>query len=103
MSWKRSFSVLLILLFMTSVCLAWSGKVVGISDGDTITVLKGTTPFKIRLYGIDCPERGQAFGKRAKQFTSDMVFLKHVKIEPVDKDRYGRLVACVFVDGGKSV
>ena len=58
-----------------------------IADGDTITVLKAKTPIRIRLYGIDCPESGQAFGKKAKQFTSGMVFRKIVRIEPVDRDR----------------
>ena len=60
------------------------------------------TPIKIRLYGIDCPEKGQAFGKRAKQFTSKMVFKKQVEIKPVTKDRYGRTIAWVYV-GGKSL
>jgi micrococcal nuclease len=45
------------------------------------------------------PERGQPFGKKAKQFTAAMVFRKQVKIEPVDRDRYGRTVAWVYVDG----
>ncbi|MDH3557189.1 MAG: thermonuclease family protein [Deltaproteobacteria bacterium] len=52
---------------------------------------------RIRLYGIDCPEGGQAFGRKAKQFTSDMVFGKVVEVEPVDVDRYGRTVALVTV------
>jgi micrococcal nuclease len=90
---------LLFCLFVPSVLWAWTGEVVGIADGDTITVLKGKTPVKIRLYGIDCPERGQAFGKKARQFTSDRVFRKHVEIKPVDRDRYGRTVAWVLVDG----
>jgi micrococcal nuclease len=72
---------------------------VSIADGDTITVLKGKTPVKIRLFGIDCPEGSQAFGKKAKQFTAAMVFRKHVEIKPVDRDRYGRTVAWVLVDG----
>jgi endonuclease YncB( thermonuclease family) len=72
--------------------------VVGVADGDTITVLRDKHPEKIRLYGIDCPEKRQAFGKRAKQFTSDMVFGKVVEIEPVATDRYGRTVAFVRVE-----
>ena len=48
----------------------WNGMVVGISDGDTITVLHDGKGEKIRLYGIDTPEKGQAFGNRAKQFLS---------------------------------
>ena len=76
-----------IALLVPSLLWAWSGEVVSIADGDTITVLRAKTPVKIRLSGIDCPERGQAFGKKAKQFTSGMVFRKIVRIEPVDRDR----------------
>jgi micrococcal nuclease len=76
---------------------AWSGKVIGVADGDTITVLSDKRPLKIRLYGIDCPEKRQPFGKRAKQFTSDLVFGKVVDIEPIAIDRYGRTVAFVRV------
>jgi len=93
-------SALFLWLLAPSILWAWTGKVVGIADSDTITVLNGKTPVKIRLYGIDCPEKGgQAFGNKAKQFTSDMVFKKQVQIEPMDQDRYGRTVAWVFVDG----
>jgi micrococcal nuclease len=53
---------------------AWSGKVVGVSDGDTITVLHGGGQERIRLWGIDCPEKGQDFGTRAKRLTSSLVF-----------------------------
>jgi micrococcal nuclease len=88
-----------IALLVPSLLWAWTGEVVGIAAGDTITVFNGKTPVKIRLYGIDCPERGQPFGKKAKKFTSDMVFRKQVKIQPVDRDRYGRTVAWVYVDG----
>jgi endonuclease YncB( thermonuclease family) len=78
---------------------AWSGLVVGVSDGDIITVLHEGKGEKIRLYGIDTPEIGQTFGKRAKQFTSDMVYGKTVKVETRDKDPYGRAVGIVTVDG----
>jgi len=86
------------LVLLPAISWAWSGKVVGIADGDTITVLReGKQQVKIRLYGIDCPERGQAFSRKAKQFTSEMVFGKVVEVEPVDIDRYNRLVALVTV------
>jgi endonuclease YncB( thermonuclease family) len=57
-----------------------TGKVVGVSDGDTITVLQDRTQYKIRLYGIDCPESCQDFGNRAKKFSFGMVFCKQVKV-----------------------
>jgi len=99
---KRRLSIVLLaaVFFLVLPCpaLGWSGKVVGVSDGDTITVLRDKQPQKIRLYGIDCPEKRQPFGKKAKQFTSDMVFGKTVEVEPVTTDRYGRTVAFVQVE-----
>ena len=77
----------------------WQGMVVGISDGDTITVLHEGKGEKIRLYGIDAPEKGQAFSKRAKQFAFQMVYGKTVEVETKDTDRYGRTVALISVDG----
>jgi len=73
------------------------GLVVGVSDGDTIKIL---TPAKeelrIRLYGIDCPEKRQAFGQAAKKFTSDQVYKKNVSVTVLDTDRYGRKVGLVY-------
>ena len=76
-----------------------NGKVVHIADGDTITVLSDKKEYKIRLYGIDTPERGQPFGKKAKEFTADMAGMKKVVVDPMDKDRYGRIVGLVYIDG----
>ena len=76
------------------------GKVVGCHDGDTIKVLLDVKQTTIRLEGIDAPELGQAFGKNAKQALSDFVFGKTVTLKPTPKpDRYGRIIARVFVDG----
>jgi endonuclease YncB( thermonuclease family) len=87
-------------LFVPLSAQAWKGKVVGVTDGDTITVLQGKNAIKVRLYGIDCPEKRQAFGTRAKQFTSDLVFGKTVDVEAVDVDRYGRTVGVVSLPDG---
>jgi len=93
-------SLLLSLPFSAlSRCPTWQGKVVGVSDGDTITILHHGKGEKIRLYGIDCPEKSQAFGKRAKQFTSNMVFGKIVEVRPVTTDRYGRTIAWIYANG----
>jgi endonuclease YncB( thermonuclease family) len=76
----------------------WSGMVVGVSDGDTLMVLHEGKGEKIRLYGIDAPDIGQAFSKRAKQFTSDMVYGKTVEVKTKDKDQHGRTVGLITVD-----
>ena len=101
----RSFvTVLLFTLFIIpAVSQAWQGKVVKISDGDTIEVLHNGIAEKIRLYGIDCPEKKQDFGERAKQFTSDKVFSKIVEVDPVVKDRYGRTVGIVYRNDRQSL
>ena len=77
----KAFILSLVLILPPSVSRAWFGEVVGIADGDTITVLNSKTlkDVKIRLYGIDTPERGQVFSKRAKQFTSKTVYHKVVE------------------------
>jgi endonuclease YncB( thermonuclease family) len=98
---KAWFLSLVLIFLLTFPCLAWawSGMVVGVTDGDTIKVMGShNKQVKIRLYGIDTPERGQAFGKKAKQFTSNMVFGKVVEVHQMDTDRYGRTVALVSVD-----
>ncbi len=76
-----------------------TGKVVGVSDGDTVTILVDKTQVRVRLYGIDAPEGGQDFGRRAKEFASQMVFGKIVTMEVMDIDRYGMTVANILVDG----
>ena len=76
----------------------FNAKIVGVIDGDTVSVMHKGRPITIRVYGIDCPEDGQDFSNRAKQFTSARAFGKTVTIEPRDTDRYGRTVARVLVD-----
>ncbi len=74
--------------------------VVGVTDGDTVTVL---TPekkrMKVRLAAIDAPEKGQPFGKAAKQALSDLVFRRDVTVDGDKLDRYGRLVAKIEHEG----
>lgn len=81
----------------------FTGRVVGVSDGDTISALRNGRAERIRLHGVDSPEKRQAFGQRAKQFTSDLVFGKDVTVRPVTQDKYGRLVAEVVLDDGRSL
>ncbi|MDZ4733512.1 MAG: thermonuclease family protein [Nitrospirota bacterium] len=88
-----------------SVALAsdFTGKVVGVIDGDTIEVLHNQHPERIRLSGIDCPEKGQAFGKRAKQAASELVYGKEVTIQTHGKDKYPRTLADVLLPDGTNV
>jgi endonuclease YncB( thermonuclease family) len=75
-------------------------KVVGVTDGDTLEVLDGRkTQHKVRLAGIDAPERRQAFGARAHQTLAAAVFSQRVVLDWHKKDRYGRLVAKVMLAG----
>lgn len=77
-----------------------TGKVVGVSDGDTITVLDANkVQHKIRLAGIDAPEKKQPFGDRSKQHLSDLVFAKDVTVEWDKTDKYGRTIGKVIADG----
>ncbi len=91
---------LLALAAYSTMAAELTGRVVGIADGDTITVLApGNTQEKIRLGGIDAPEKGMAFGNVSKQSLSDLAFGKTVVVEWHKKDKYGRLVGKVMVDG----
>ena len=77
-----------------------SGRVVGVHDGDTLTVLTaGNVQIKVRLVEIDAPEIKQPFGQQSKQALSALVFGKDVEIRATGKDRYGRTLARVFLDG----
>jgi len=67
-----------------------------VSDGDTVSVMNDGGSARVRLNGIDCPESGQDFGARAKQFTSGLVFGKEVRVEWEKKDRYGRMLGTVY-------
>jgi endonuclease YncB( thermonuclease family) len=93
-------AILALALSTAQAAAGWivEGRVVGISDGDTITVLDDAkVQHKIRFAGIDAPEKGQAFGERAKQSLSALVLQKRVEARCHKKDRYGREVCAVFV------
>jgi len=86
-------------LILWAAVVSFTGKVVAITDGDTIKVMKNGVETKIRLYGVDCPEKKQAYGTVAKQFTADFCFGKTVTVVEKSIDRYGRTIGEVFVDG----
>ena len=76
----------------------FTGKVIAVADGDTITVLRDKEQVKIRLVEIDAPEKGQAFGNKSKQSLSDLCFDKTATLADKGKDRYGRTLARVYCD-----
>lgn len=76
------------------------GRVVGVHDGDTVTLLiSGNQQVKIRLAQIDAPESDQAFGQRSKQSLSAIIFNKTIRVKKEAIDRYGRTVGTILVDG----
>ena len=75
------------------------GKVVGVSDGDTIKVLDSSKKeHKIRLMGIDAPEKKQDFGTASKQALSNYIYQKEVTVEYKKKDRYQRILGKVILE-----
>jgi micrococcal nuclease len=91
---------LIIVFFLTSLSLlaeTITGKVVGVSDGDTITVLDSSLKrHKIRFEHIDAPEKSQAFGQRSKEYLSSLIFNKKVSVKIKTTDRYKRVIATVM-------
>ena len=92
-------SLLVACLLLALNAHAFTGKVVGVSDGDTITVLRDRTQVKVRLLEIDAPEKAQAFGTKSKESLSEMCFGKTAELADKGKDRYGRTLARVTCDG----
>jgi endonuclease YncB( thermonuclease family) len=104
----RSLILLVLLVTLTFLGAAWlivqpclaadlTGKVVGIIDGDTLEVLHRQQAERIRLNGIDCPEKRQAYGQRAKQAASELVFGKEITRQTYDIDTYGHTIADVIL------
>lgn len=90
------------LLSLSMACSAGEirGVVVGVADGDTITLLDASkTQHKVRLAGIDAPEKRQPFGGRSRESLSELVAAQTVVVETDKKDRYGRTVGKILLDG----
>lgn len=87
---------LVALIFVLPALSAWvdfTGKVVAVAAGDTVTVLRGREQIKIRLAGIDAPEKKQPFGNVAKERMGDLVFGKEVRVDDRKKDRYAKFAS----------
>ncbi len=94
------YALLLCVLCVPSFAFGWTGKVVGVVDGDTIDVLRYGVSVRVRLYGIDCPQKYQDLGERTKKYTAEQVFGGEVNVNTVaDTDRYGRVVGIVYPNG----
>jgi micrococcal nuclease len=74
-------------------------KVIGVSDGDTLTILQDNQPVKLRLANVDAPEKSQPFGQKSRQSLSDLCWSRDAQYEAQDTDRYGRTVAVVTCGG----
>lgn len=98
----KKHTILLFLLFSFTSLFSQTtltAKVVGIKDGDTVVVLDSlNNQTTLRLAEVDCPEKNQPFGTKAKQFTSDQIYLKTIKYVVTDTDRYGRSIAMIYYD-----
>ena len=102
---RSLFPALALVLLLAAPALAedFSGRVVRILDGDTVEVLHGGAPERVRLAEIDCPEKAQAFGKKAKQFTADLAASQEVLVHAKGKDRYGRTIGEIILPDGRSL
>ncbi len=96
---KRLIFILCIILNHCIYAATFTGKVVSITDGDTVIVLTHNKQTKVRLAEIDTPEKNQPYGKKAKKALSDFIFGKTVRIEVDTIDRYGRTVGKIFLEG----
>ncbi|WP_346745418.1 thermonuclease family protein [uncultured Campylobacter sp.] len=90
---------MLFLVLATLSLLAHPAKVIKISDGDTITVLSGKEQTKVRLYGIDAPEKKQDYGQKSKHFLASLIAGQVVEVEPKGKDRYKRTLGIIYYKG----
>lgn len=101
---KRTAMIVAFLLCMLPAdAETYEAKVIGVSDGDTIKLLRGKKAETVRLADIDAPEKNQAFGAAAKKFTSNLVYGKTVDVDTLGRDRYGRIIARVHLENGQSV
>ncbi|WP_305804481.1 thermonuclease family protein [Stenotrophomonas sp. YIM B06876] len=96
---KKFVSISLLLLASASAHADFSGQVVKVADGDTVTVLHNRQQVRVRLGSIDAPEKRQPFGTRSQQHLSSLVFGKTVRVKEDGKDRYGRTIGVLYVDG----
>jgi endonuclease YncB( thermonuclease family) len=81
----------------------FGARVIAVADGDTFTVRHGRRKERIRLYGIDCPEKLQEFGLQARLLTARLTTDQPISVIPVARDRYGRTLAYVILADGTNL
>jgi endonuclease YncB( thermonuclease family) len=99
MNLKKLIALIWLCIAMSLNAATLQGKVVSVADGDTITVLDSQkTQHKIRLQGIDAPERAQPFGNKSRQSLHELVHGKQVTVDYQKKDKYGRVVGKILLN-----
>ena len=89
--------ILMMILILQGYGAPFYAEVVRIQDGDSITVMRDGEEIVIRLFGVDCPERGTKFDSQSRRFTAKMLRRRQVKVIPKERDQFGRVVARVLV------
>lgn len=95
-----------ICLLLSLACQLWNAEITGhvirVTDGDTVTIVEKNNSvrqgrFRIRLYGIDAPEKKQPFGEKAKETLEKIIYLQTVRVEFYEIDRYGRIIGTIYL------
>lgn len=100
---KFAFSAFFVLIHLACSVPDTEGTVVKVIDGDTFDVRQGQAQVRVRLFGIDAPERGQAFNRKSKEYMASLVSGKKLRLVVKNKDQYGRTVADAFLADGTHV
>ena len=96
-----NFTGALLSMWLAAAGQTLTGTVVAVQDGDTFSVQRGSSLFKVRLAEVDAPEMGQAFGKQARRLTEKMALGRKVRVDVMMIDRHGRRVGTVIVEDGR--
>ncbi len=101
-------AVLFLVLFLSIATAAFGQRfpvtVVGITDGDTFTVInRDKLQLKVRIIGIDAPEKKQAYGNKSRQTLSDLIFQQQIEIDVQYQEKWGRYAAKVYLADGRDV
>ncbi len=96
-----NFTGALLSMWLVAAGQTLTGKVVAVHDGDTFTVQRGSSLYKVRLAEVDAPEMGQVFGQQARRFTEERVLGRRVRVNVLLIDRHGRRVGTVIIEDGR--